>query len=112
MVSGLARVNSDLPPFFLYAGFNVVAIGLNVIGLRRAGFSREQRQQLKAAYKLLYRSGLSLTDAVRRIQTELPGPDAQQLLEFLGRSKRGIAREAPGVEADQMEDEDDEQNSR
>jgi UDP-N-acetylglucosamine acyltransferase len=107
MVSGLARVNSDLPPFFLYAGFNVVAIGLNVVGLRRAGFSSEQRQTLKAAYKLLYRSGLNLADAAERIQRELPGPETQQLLDFIARSKRGIAREAPGLEADLVEDIED-----
>lgn len=107
MVSGLARVNSDLPPFFLYAGFNVVAIGLNVVGLRRAGFSSGQRQTLKAAYKLLYRSGLNLAEAVERIHRELPGPEVQQLLDFIARSKRGIAREAPGLEADLVEDTED-----
>jgi UDP-N-acetylglucosamine acyltransferase len=95
MVSGLARVNSDLPPYFLYAGFNVIAKGLNVVGLRRAGFSPPQLRTLRAAYKLLYRSRLQLEDALKRIEAELPDPLTDHLVEFIRKSKRGIAREAP-----------------
>jgi UDP-N-acetylglucosamine acyltransferase len=95
MVSGLARVNSDLPPYFLYAGFNVIAKGLNIVGLKRAGFSRQQRQTLKSAYTLLYRSGLRLEDALRRIEAELPDSLTEHLVQFIRASKRGIAREGP-----------------
>src|SRR5665213_3304446 len=58
MVGGNTRVNSDLPPFFLYTGFDVYTRGLNLIGLKRAGFTREQILSLKHAYNVLYRSGL------------------------------------------------------
>ena len=94
MVGGNTRVNSDLPPYFLYSGFNVVAKGLNLIGLKRAGLSLEQVKQLKAAYKLLYRSGLKLEDALGRIASELPSTHTQHLIEFIRRSKRGVCRES------------------
>ena len=94
MVGGNTRVNSDLPPYFLYSGFNVVAKGLNLVGLKRAGFSLEEVKQLKAAYKLLYRSGLKLDNALERIGAEVPSCYTQHLIEFVRRSKRGICRES------------------
>jgi len=94
MVGGNTRVNSDLPPYFLYSGFNVVPVGLNIVGLRRAGFSLEQVQQLKRTYKLLYRSGLKLDEALRRISSEVPGEHAAHVVSFVHSSKRGIARES------------------
>jgi UDP-N-acetylglucosamine acyltransferase len=93
MVGGNTRVNSDLPPYFLYSGFNVVAKGLNLVGLKRAGFSLGEIRRLKSAYRLLYRSGLSLEHALQRIEEEIPSPHTRHLIEFIGRSKRGIARE-------------------
>src|SRR5712671_1907861 len=75
MIGGNTRVNLDVPPFFLYSGFNVEAKGLNLVGLRRAGFSAEQIAALKQAYKVLYRSGLKLDEALRRIETEIPTPE-------------------------------------
>src|SRR6266849_2683152 len=60
MVGGNTRVNSDLPPYFLYVDFNVAAKGLNLLGLRRAGFSAPDVRALKTAYKILYKSGLKL----------------------------------------------------
>src|SRR6266436_6040417 len=56
MIGGNTRVNSDVPPFFLYTDFNVAAKGLNLVGLRRAGFKPPDIAALKAAYKILYRS--------------------------------------------------------
>src|SRR5438477_11403437 len=67
MIGGNSRVNSDVPPFFLYSDFNVAAKGLNLVGLRRAGFSKEEIAALKSAYKILYRSGLKQEDALARI---------------------------------------------
>ena len=93
MVGGNTRVNSDLPPYFLYSGFNVAPKGLNLVGLRRAGLSREEMAHLKTVYQLLYRSGLKLEDALSRIETEVPGEQAAQVVRFVRASKRGIARE-------------------
>ena len=93
MIGGNTRVNSDVPPFFLYSGFNVEAKGLDLVGLKRAGFKASQIAALKAAYKLLYRSGLKLEDALRRIEAEAATPETGHLVSFVRQSKRGICRE-------------------
>jgi UDP-N-acetylglucosamine acyltransferase len=90
MVGGNTRVNSDLPPYFLYSDFNVAAKGLNSVGLKRAGFSREQLKRLKAAFALLYTSGLPRQEALRRMETELPDEHVLHLVAFIRASKRGI----------------------
>ena len=95
MIGGNTRVNSDLPPFFLYTDFNVAVRGLNLVGLKRAGFSSVEVRQLKNAYRLLYRSDLQLADALKRIDAELPGEHTAQLTAFIRRSTRGICRERP-----------------
>lgn len=94
MVGGNTRVNSDLPPYFLYSDFNVAAKGLNIVGLKRAGFSMNDVKQIKAAYKLLYRSNLKLEQALEQIQTEASSVYTQHLIDFIRRSKRGICRES------------------
>ena len=93
MVGGNTRVNSDCPPFFLYTDFNAAAKGLNIVGLKRAGFTFEQIQTLKKAYRVLYRSGLKLEDALERIDHELPSEHTHHLTSFIRGSKRGICRE-------------------
>ncbi len=93
MIGGNTRVNSDVPPYFLYSDFNVAAKGLNLVGLRRAGFKAPEVAKLKTAYKLLYRSGLKLEDALRRIETEVPDEHTLHLVEFIRSSKRGICHE-------------------
>lgn len=93
MIGGNVRVNSDVPPFFLYSDFNVAAKGLNLVGLKRAGFTSDQMATLKRAYRTLYRSGLKLEDALRKIEREIPDPNTLHLVEFIRRSERGICRE-------------------
>jgi UDP-N-acetylglucosamine acyltransferase len=93
MIGGNTRINSDVPPFFLYAGYNVQAKGLNLVGLKRAGYKASDVSVLKKAYQILYRSGLKLEDALARIETELPTPETLHLVNFIRRSERGICRE-------------------
>jgi len=93
MIGGNTRVNSDVPPFFLYAGYNIEAKGLNIVGLRRAGFKASEVSALKKAYQLLYRSGLKLEEALARIESEVGTAEARHLVEFVRRSERGICRE-------------------
>ena len=95
MIGGNTRVNSDAPPYFLYSDFNIAPKGLNLVGLRRAGFKQEQISKLKTAYQLLYRSGLKLADALLRIEAEAPSEETAHLVAFIRASKRGICR-APG----------------
>ena len=92
MLGGNTRVNLDVPPFFLYSGFNVEPVGLNVVGLRRAGFTAARVTVLKRAYKLLYQRGLKLNEALSQIEQTLPGDDTAHLVRFIRASKRGICR--------------------
>ncbi len=92
MIGGMTRVNMDAPPYFMYAGLYVTPEGLNRVGLRRAGFSREEMSALKAAYKILYRSGLKLEDALTKIESDFSDEHTRHLAEFVRGSKRGIGR--------------------
>lgn len=93
MIGGNTRVNSDVPPFFLYSGFNIEAKGLNLVGLRRAGYKSSDVSVLKKAYQTLYRSGLKLEEALERIETEMATPETLHLVKFIRASERGICRE-------------------
>src|SRR5580698_777301 len=93
MIGGNTRVNLDVPPYFLYSDFNVSPIGLNLVGLRRAGFSAADVRALKHAYKLLYKSGLKLDEELSRIEAEAQTAHTQHLVAFIRGSKRGICRE-------------------
>jgi len=92
MIAGGVRVNRDCPPFFLYGGLYAEPKGLNLVGLRRAGFSGEEVSALKEAFRLLYRSGLKLEEALARIEAEVGGEHARHLAAFIRRCERGIAR--------------------
>lgn len=93
MIGGNSRVNLDVPPFFLYSGFHVEPEGLNLVGLKRAGFTVEQVRNLKNAYRVLYRSGLKQEQALIKIETELATPETLHLVNFIRSSKRRICRE-------------------
>ena len=93
MIAGNTRVNSDVPPFFLYADFNIAAKGLNLVGLKRAGLKADEIQALKKAYKLLYRAGLKLEEALKSIESEVATEHARHLVRFIRSSERGICRE-------------------
>ncbi|MGP8243071.1 MAG: acyl-ACP--UDP-N-acetylglucosamine O-acyltransferase [Bryobacteraceae bacterium] len=93
MIGGNTRVNLDAPPFFLYAGHDIQAKGLNLVGLKRAGFKASQVAPIKQAYRLLYRAGLKLEEALARIESEAPTPETLHLVAFIRRSSRGICRE-------------------
>ncbi len=93
MIGGNTRVNSDVPPYMLCSDFNAAVKGLNVVGLKRAGFRRSDIVELKKAYQILFRSGLKLDEALRRIEAECAGEHPRRLVEFVRRSERGICRE-------------------
>lgn len=92
MVSGNTRVNLDAPPFFTFAGFEIAPKGLNLVGLRRAGFVPAQVAALKRAYRLLYRCNLHRDEALAAIEREVDTPEARELAAFVRSSRRGICR--------------------
>lgn len=90
MIGGLAKITQDILPFFMYDGHGV-AVGINVVGQRRAGMSSAERAELKAAYRRIYRTAGSLPNAVADLTKSLVTPAGKRLLEFLqAPSKRGI----------------------
>jgi UDP-N-acetylglucosamine acyltransferase len=92
MIGGNTRVNKDAAPYFLYSEFNITPCGLNLVGLRRAGFSPADIAALKKAYRLLFRENLPLEQALRRVEQEPATEHTRHLVEFIRGSKRGIAR--------------------
>jgi len=91
MVGGSSRLLQDVPPFLLVAGNPATVHGLNTVGLRRAGFSSEARRELKIAYRILYRSGLNVSQALATIQCQLtPSAPVVHLIRFIEHSQRGI----------------------
>ena len=93
MISGNTRVNLDAPPFFTFAGFQIEPKGLNLVGLKRAGFKAADVSILKQAYQILYRSDLKLEEALAAIESQIPTAETRHLVEFIRRSRRGICRE-------------------
>lgn len=92
-IGGGLRVSQDIPPFVLAAGEPIRYAGLNVIGLRRRGFTREQIELLKQAYQILYRQNLTLKEAIQKIEETLQlTPEVETLVKFLKDSERGIIR--------------------
>jgi len=92
-IGGMTGVAQDVPPYMLIAGERGWLQGVNSIGLRRQGYNREQLNNLKKAYKLLWRSGLNREEAIQRIQSEIgTSPEIDQLVAFVQNSERGIIR--------------------
>jgi len=90
MVGGLSKVVQDVPPYVLCDGSPAVAHGLNVVGLRRRGFTAEQRSMLKQLYKTLY-SGVSLAEAIARMKGMATDPLVAHFVQFVEKAeKRGI----------------------
>lgn len=93
MIGGMARINQDVPPYMIVAGDPAFVSGLNSVGLVRSGMSAEERSNLKKAFRILYRSGLTLKEAVDTMAQELAGSEAVgNLVEFLRGAERGILR--------------------
>lgn len=90
MVGGLTGVSRDVPPFVLADGHRAKLIGLNVIGLRRNGFTQEQRSSIKTVYRIVFRSGLRLAEALMRAESEHPSPATREIVRFIESSRRGV----------------------
>jgi UDP-N-acetylglucosamine acyltransferase len=92
-VGGGSRLPQDVPPFIKVAGNPVEVAGINSIGLKRHGYSEEELMNLKKAYRLLYRRGLNVSQALDRIASECQlTKNTEDLMAFIRRSERGIVR--------------------
>jgi UDP-N-acetylglucosamine acyltransferase len=93
MVGGASKVTKDVPPFFLVDGTPAEPNGLNSVGLRRAGFSVDERAEIKRFYKMLYTSNLNVSQALETLKAEVATEPGRELLAFLeAPSHRGVLK--------------------
>jgi UDP-N-acetylglucosamine acyltransferase len=89
LMQGGSAISKDLPPFTVARGHNGIC-GLNIVGLRRAGFTSEQRLELKRLYQALFRGGQKFSAALAAARAEFTSEPARLLLEFVSSTKRGL----------------------
>ena len=93
IVGGCSKVVRDVAPYMLIDGNPAQTVAINKIGLDRNHVSAETQAALKQAHRLLFRTGLTVPNALARIETEVPAlPEVQHLIEFIRASERGIIR--------------------
>ncbi len=93
MVSGGAMIAQDIPPYTIAQGDRAKTIGINLVGLKRRGFPEATIRGIKSAYKLMFRAGLRMEEALERIDSEFGTiPEVQHFAAFIKGSQRGIAR--------------------
>ena len=93
MTQGGTKVNKDIPPYVIAAREPVSFCGINSVGLSRRGFTREQLTAIQETYRLIYMSGLNVSQALQQIQDTLP-PSAErdEIVNFITSSPRGVIR--------------------
>lgn len=93
ILGGCAKVVQDVPPFMLADGNPAETKALNKVGLERNGVSEEAQAALKKAFKILFREGLTVSNALAKIEKEVPAlPEVQHLVAFVKASERGISK--------------------
>jgi UDP-N-acetylglucosamine acyltransferase len=94
IISGLTGVSQDIPPYTMAAGSRARLYGLNTVGLKRFNFSEKAIRSLKKAYRIIFRSSLTLEKALKQIREDeiYQIQEVQHLLQFIQQSKRGITR--------------------
>lgn len=91
LMQGGSAISKDLPPFTIARGDNGIC-GLNVVGLRRAGFSNRERLELKRIYQMVLRNGMKMSEALEAARRQFDSPAARLFFEFVASSKRGVLR--------------------
>lgn len=93
MIQGGSRFSKDVPPFIIAGREPITFAGINVIGLRRRGFSNERIGAIQEIYRLVYQSGLNNKDAAKQIEQTIPdSQEKEDIMSFLSSSQRGIIR--------------------
>ena len=91
MVQGGCRTSKDIPPFVIAARDPICYAGINIVGLRRRGYSNETIELIHNAYRTIYQSGLNTTDALKKIEEEFPKTkEIDYIVDFIRNSPRGI----------------------
>jgi len=90
MISGGTMAPQDVPPYCIAQGERARLVGLNIVGMRRAGLSREAMLSIRRAFKTLFRSGKILQEAIAEVEATHPCAEVQHMLDFCKNSQRGI----------------------
>jgi UDP-N-acetylglucosamine acyltransferase len=93
MIQGGSRLGKDIPPYIIAGREPITYSGVNIIGLRRRGFSNEQIGVIQEIYRILYQSGLNNSAAIKHIEQTMPdSEEKQEVISFVINSPRGILR--------------------
>ncbi|MDE2483515.1 MAG: acyl-ACP--UDP-N-acetylglucosamine O-acyltransferase [bacterium] len=93
MIGGASKITKDVPPFFLFEGNPAEPYGLNSVGLRRAGFSVDERNEIKKFYKILYNPKMNVSQAVEAMKAEAMSDPGREIIAFLeAPSQRGVLK--------------------
>ena len=93
MIGGCSKVVQDVPPFMIVDGNPAKPRAINKVGLERAGVSEETQNALKHAYRIIFREGLAMTNALAKVEAEVPPlPEIKHLVAFIRASERGISK--------------------
>ncbi len=90
MIAGVSGVPQDVPPFVIADGHRAKIIGLNAVGLRRTGYTQEQRSIIKEVYRIIFRSNLRLAEALVNAERHHPTAETRQIVHFIESSRRGV----------------------
>jgi UDP-N-acetylglucosamine acyltransferase len=105
LMQGGSAISKDLPPYTIARGPNGIC-GLNIIGLRRAGYTPEQRRELRRLYALLFRGRKHLSHALTEAEAQTWSQPAQRMITFIRQSKRGVCQEVRGRPAEDSDAEE------
>ena len=95
MVGGASKVNKDIPPYVLCSRDPIRYVGVNLVGLRRRGFTSEQIRNIKDIYDTIYFQGMNVSDGIARVESGFPqSEERDNIINFIRASKRGIIQAA------------------
>lgn len=93
MIQGGSRFSKDIPPYIIAGREPIAYCGINIVGLRRRGFSNELIENIHNTYRIIYQSGLNISDALEEVQKQVPmSKEIDYIISFIKDSSRGIIR--------------------
>ncbi len=93
MIQGGTRFSKDIPPYIIAARDPVAYCGINIVGLRRHGFSNELIENIHNTYRIIYQSGMNTTEALEKVKEEIPSSlEIDYIIDFIQKSERGIIK--------------------
>jgi len=104
MVGGMSKINKDVPPYVLCGREPISYAGVNIVGLRRRGFSPDVIRNIKDIYETIYYAGYNISDGCAKVEAGFPQSEERDaILDFIKSSKRGIIRASDMHEKGQFE---------